>query len=143
MHDPATTEAERIQSVLDAKYTPADIGKMASDSPELEETQRNSLEKLLRKFEPLFDAGTIGHWKTDPVDLFPKDPDCTPYHTKPYPVPYSQERKLKDEIERMCNAGVMRKINKSEWAAPMFTIIKPDLSLCSLADLRELNKRIK
>jgi hypothetical protein len=42
MHDPATTEAERIQSVLDAKYIPEDIGKMASDSPELEETQRNS-----------------------------------------------------------------------------------------------------
>jgi hypothetical protein len=68
MHDPATTEAERIQSVLDAKYTPSDIGKVVSDSPELEETQRNSSEKLLRKFEPLFD-GTLGHWKTDPVDL--------------------------------------------------------------------------
>jgi hypothetical protein len=88
MHNPATTEAERIQSVLDAKYTPVDIGKM------------------LRKFEPLF-HGTLGHWKTDPVDLFLKDPDCTPYHAKPYPVPYSQERKLKDELERMCNAGVM------------------------------------
>jgi hypothetical protein len=46
---------------------------MASDSPELEETQRNSLEKLLRKVEPLFD-GTLGHWKTDPVDLILKDP---------------------------------------------------------------------
>jgi hypothetical protein len=130
MHDPATSEAERIQSVLDAKYTPADIGKMASDSPELEETQGNSLEKLLRKFEPLFD-GTLGHWKTDPVDLKLKDPDCTPYHAKPYPVPYSQERKVKDEIERMCTAGVMRRINISECAAPMFTITKPDLSLRS------------
>jgi hypothetical protein len=65
-----------------------------------------NLRKLLRKFEPLFD-GTLGHWKTDPVDLFLKDPDCTPYHAKPYPVPYSQERKLKDEIERICTAGVM------------------------------------
>jgi hypothetical protein len=107
MHDSATTKAERIQSALDAKYTSADIGKMASDSPELEESQRNSLEKLVRKFEPLFD-GTLGHWKTDPVDLFLKNPDCTPYHAKPYyPVPCSQERKLKDEIERMCTAGVM------------------------------------
>jgi hypothetical protein len=132
MLDPATTEAEIIQSVLDAKYTPADIGKMASNSPELQETQRNSLEKLLRKSEPLFD-GTLGHWKADPVDLFLKDPDCTPYHAKPYPVPYSQERKLKDEIERMCTAGVMQRINRSEWEAPMFTITKPDLSLRSLA----------
>jgi hypothetical protein len=51
--------------------------------------------------------------------------------------------KLKDEIEWVCTAGVMRRINRSEWAAPMFTITKPDLSLRSLADLRDLNKRIK
>ena len=37
----------------------------------------------------------------------------------------------------------MRKINDSEWASPMFTISKPDGTLRSLADLREINKRIK
>ena len=31
----------------------------------------------------------------------------------------------------------------SEWALPMFTLFKDDGSLRSLADLRELNKRIK
>src|SRR5688500_12545177 len=39
--------------------------------------------------------------------------------------------------------GILWKINKSEWACPMFTISKPDGSLWSLADLRELNKGIK
>ena len=39
--------------------------------------------------------------------------------------------------------GVLRKKNDSEWAAPMFTIMKPDGTLRSLADFRELNKRIK
>jgi hypothetical protein len=34
-------------------------------------------------------------------------------------------------------------MNRSEWACPMFTILKPDTSLRSLANLRELNKRIK
>jgi hypothetical protein len=38
---------------------------------------------------------------------------------------------------------VLRKINHSEWACPMFTISKPDGSLRSLADLREANKVIK
>jgi hypothetical protein len=38
---------------------------------------------------------------------------------------------------------VLRKINLSEWACPMFTISKPDGSLGSLADLREVNKVIK
>ena len=37
----------------------------------------------------------------------------------------------------------MRKVNRSEWAAPMFTIKKPDGTLRSLTDFRELNKRIK
>jgi hypothetical protein len=38
---------------------------------------------------------------------------------------------------------VFRKINHSEWACPTFTILKPDGSLRSLADLREVNKVIK
>ena len=58
-------------------------------------------------------------------------------------MPYSQEQQLKEEVERMCKWGIMRKVNRSEWAAPMFTIKKPDGTLRSLADFRELNKRIK
>ena len=37
----------------------------------------------------------------------------------------------------------MRKVNRSEWGSPAFTIIKKDGTLRSIADLRELNKRIK
>ena len=79
----------------------------------------------------------------DPIQLELKDPNCKPYHAKPYPVPHSQEKRLKDEIKRLCEYGVLRKINNSEWACPMFTIAKPDGSLRSLADLREVNKVIK
>jgi hypothetical protein len=90
----------------------------------------------------LFD-GTLGSWKTDSIDLELKEKDCKPYHAKPYPVPYSQEQKLRDEIRRLVEYGVLRKVNRSEWAHPMFTISKPNGSLRSLADLRKLNKRIK
>jgi hypothetical protein len=72
-----------------------------------------------------------------------KEKDTKPYHSKPFPVPHSQEQKLKDEVNRLCEYGVLRKVNRSEWGFPMFTILKPDSSLRSLADLRELNKRIK
>ena len=77
------------------------------------------------------------------MDLEQKEPNVKPHHSKPYPVPHSQEQKLKAELERLCQYGIMRKINRSEWACPMFTISKPDGSLRSLADLRELNKVIK
>ena len=50
-------------------------------------------------------------WDTDPIDLELKDPDAKPYHARPYPVPQSQERKLKDEIERLVGFGVLRKVN--------------------------------
>ena len=72
-----------------------------------------------------------------------KNPDEKPYYAKPFPVPHSQEKNLRAEIDRLIKFGVLRKINRSEWAAPMFTIPKPDGSLRSLADFRELNKRIK
>jgi hypothetical protein len=38
--------------------------------------------------------------------------------------------------------GVLTKINNSEWECPLFTMAKPDGSLQSLADLREVNKRL-
>ena len=77
------------------------------------------------------------------MDIVLRDPNCPPYHAKIYPVPHSQEQKLREEVDRLCKQGILRKINRSEWACPMITISKPDGSLCLLADLRELNKRIK
>jgi hypothetical protein len=43
----------------------------------------------------------------------------------------------------MVELGVMRKVNRSGWAFPAFTVPKKDTTLRSIADLRELNKRIK
>jgi len=65
------------------------------------------------------------------------------YHARPYPVPHSQEQKLRAEVTQLCDYSILHKINISEWACPMFTISKLDGSLCSLADLREINKVIK
>ena len=64
-------------------------------------------------------------------------------HSKPYPVPHFKEKKLKDEAQKLLKYGVLRKVNRSEWGSPMFTIVKPNGSLRSLADLRELNTQIK
>jgi transposase InsO family protein len=141
-HDPDTTDAERIQGIIDAKYCQADLDKVVKECTHLTPAEQRALLSLLTKFEHLFD-GTLGTWNTEPVDLELKDPTTKPYHSKPYPVPHSQEQKLKAEIKRLCEYGVLRKINISEWACPMFTISKPDGSLRSLADLRELNKVIK
>ena len=141
-HDPDTTDAERIQGIIESKYTPADLKKIVEECTHLDNAEQRQLLKLLQKYEELFD-GSLGTWKTAPIQLELKDPNVKPYHAKPYPVPHSQEKRLKEEIKRLCEYGVLRKINNSEWACPMFTISKPDSSLRSIADLREVNKVIK
>src|SRR4029078_520851 len=125
----------------DAKYCKADLNKLAQECDTLVKADQQKLLNLLQKYELLFD-GTVGTWNTDPVDLVLKDPTAAPYHAKAYPVPYSQEQKLKEEVDRLCRQEILREINRSQWACHMFTISKPDGSLWSLADLRELNKRI-
>jgi len=140
--DPLTTDAERIQNIVESKYCPADLKKIVGGCNLLSRSQQETFYNLLKKFAHLFD-GTLGNWKTDPVDLELRDKNEKPYHAKPYPVPHSQEQRLKDEVQRLIDFGVLQKVNRSEWACPMFTISKPDKSLRSLADLRELNKRIK
>ena len=61
----------------------------------LSKDQQKQLLRVLNKFESLFD-GTLGTWNTKPVELELKDPK--PVHAKPYPVPQSQEKQLKDEV---------------------------------------------
>jgi len=140
-NDPIATDAQRIQSILDVKYAPASTSEMVSECTNLQVSEQEKLSELLDKYADLFD-GTLGTWKTSPVQLELK-PDATPYHGKAYPVPHSQERALKEEVQRMVDLGVMRKVNRSEWAFPAFTVPKKDATLRSIADLRELNKRIK
>jgi hypothetical protein len=49
--------------------------------------------------------GTLGTWDTELIDFKPEDPNAKPYHGRPYPVPQSQEAKLKAEIERWFPTG--------------------------------------
>jgi hypothetical protein len=142
IHDPDTTDAAWIQEIMDVKHAPADIDEMVPKCTHLTNNEREDLKRLLEKFEPLFD-GTLGTWDTEPIDLDSKDPDAKPYHAKPYPVPQSQEVKLRAEIERLVSYGVLQKVNRSGWASPMFTVTKKDQTLRSIADLRKVNKRIQ
>ena len=63
------TDAKLLSLILDAKYGNSDSHKvMETQRQNLTMTQRNNLLKLLQKFEELFD-GTLGTWKTYPVDF--------------------------------------------------------------------------
>jgi hypothetical protein len=70
-------------------------------------------------------------------------PDAKPYHAKAYPIPKVHVNTLKMEVDRLCESGVLKKVNRSEWAAPTFIVPKKDGSVRFISDFRELNKRIK
>ena len=81
MHDPDTTESERIQQILDGKYTPADLKAEVAKCEMLSLSEKEDLLTLLNKYETLFD-GSLGQWNTDPIKLELKL-EASPYHAKP------------------------------------------------------------
>jgi hypothetical protein len=89
----------------------------------------------------LFD-GSLGTWNGKTYDIQLK-PDAKPYHSRPLPIPKIYEATLKIELECLTKAGVSKKVNQSEWAAPTFLIPRRMLWFDLFLIFQELNKRIK
>ena len=53
----------------------------------------------------------------------------TPYHARPYTIPQAYKQTFESKVQRLCDMGVLRKINRSEWAPngawTLRTYIKP------------------
>ena len=133
-------EVERMSSILDAKYSPANLEKVVNDVSTIGTEDKTKLLALLQEHELLFD-GTLGKWRGKPYHIDLKE-GATPYHGKPYPVPKAYEETLKKELKRLVNIGVLKKVNRSEWAFPSFIIPKKDHTVRFINNLIELNKRI-
>ena len=129
------------EKILDSKYKKADLQEVVNKNDHLSPDKKAELLKLLRKFEPLFD-GTLGKYTGKQYDIELKD-DAKPYHSKPYTVPHAYEQTFRKEVERLCDIGVLRRINRSEWAAGTFLIPKKNHTVRFITDFRELNKRIR
>ena len=103
--------------------------------------QKKNTSKVTHQCENLFD-GTLGQWKGPPVEIQLRE-GAKPYHARAYPIPKSQEAKIRNEIERLIKAKVLKKVNRSEWAAPNFVIAKKDETIRFISAFRELKARIK
>jgi len=143
VHDSqAVDEAtKRIKEILDAKYEKISIKEVVAGQTHLNKECQTKLKELLTKFEDLFD-GTLGRWNGPSYEIELKE-GAKPYHARAYPIPKVHERTLRMEVERLCKAGVLKKVNRSEWAAPTFILPKKDGTVRFINDFRELNKRIK
>jgi hypothetical protein len=124
IHDSPCLEeaAERIKRILDAKYEPANLDELTAKCTHLTPEQQEDLNFLLKKYESLFD-GSLGTWKGENYDIELRS-DATPYHARAFPIPRIHEQTLRQEVDRLCQIGVLKKVNRSEWAAPTFIIPK-------------------
>jgi len=138
--DPVEDAVHRVKRILDAKYEKADIERICEEQAELDKQQREQLAVLLRKYEALFD-GQLGRWHGQEVKLELQE-GAKPYHARAYNIPRCHIQTLKAEVDRLVKIGVLKKVNRSEWAAPTFIIPKKDGSVRFISDFRELNKRI-
>ena len=139
--DSTRDSTKRTVEILDASYEKANLAEVLDQTcGHLSSIQRNSMLKLLTKYEELFD-GTLGDFETDPVNLELKK-DATAYHGRPYPIPHSQLKVFKKEVERLCELGVLKRQPESEWGSPTFIIPKKNGQVRFLTDFREVNKQI-
>lgn len=132
---------DNLKSILEAIYEKANLDKITSEMDHLAPSQHQALGNLLQQHCSLFD-GLLGKWRMG-VYRIELRPDATPYHARAYPVPKAYTETLKVEVNRLVEAGVLRKVNRSKWAVPTFIIPKKDGSVCFIFDFRELNKLIR
>ena len=65
-----------------------------------------------------------------------------PYHGRPYPIAQIHKATLMKEINRLVLIGVMKRQSSLQWASPTFIIPKKDMTVRTISDFKELNKRI-
>ncbi len=137
-----TQEAtERMVRILDSKYEKANLSNVVASTTHLTDVEKRKLYNLLVKYEDLFD-GTLGEWKTDPVDFELVD-NAKPHSQRHYPVPHLYKETFRKELERLVKLGVLEPTQSSEWGSPTFIIPKKDNRIRFVSDFRRLNAKIK
>ena len=98
-----------IKRTMEAKYVKADLDSITDGMEHLSSSERTSSKEVLKNDEELFD-GTLGTWRAETLDVESK-PGVSPCHAKPCPTPKAHEQTLEDEVDRLCKAGVLQKVN--------------------------------
>jgi hypothetical protein len=83
----------------------------------------------------------LGDWKLPPVFFLLKE-GAKIYHGRPYPIPKIHKANLMKEIDCLLAIKVLKWQPSLQWASPSFIIPKKDHTVCTISDLRELNKQI-
>ena len=82
------------------------------------------LNNLLDKHKALFkdELGTV-HPENAILNV---KPDATPRFFKPMPVPFAIKEVIGKELDRLKEQGILKKVDSSDWAAPIVPVPKKD-----------------
>ena len=106
---------------------------------QLDSTTQQQLDYLLGTSKDQFakDETTIG---TTPLTQLSIDTgDLDPVSQKPYPIAMKHYQWVKEEIDKLLEAGVIRN-SHSSWSAPIIVVLKGDGGKRPVIDYRALNK---
>ncbi|XP_054260546.1 uncharacterized protein K02A2.6-like [Macrosteles quadrilineatus] len=105
-------------------------------------TTSTALEDLLDEFKELFEPGVglIPHKKAH-LQLVE---GARPIFVNARPVPYALTEKVELELNRLEEAGIISKTDKSDWGTPIVPVVKPNGNIRICADYKvTVNKQIK
>ena len=122
-----------------------DVAEKMSLVKRLEETTMNMKTKEVKKVEYTKDIfGTTGLMATKPVKIVTKE-NAEPYClTTARRVPFPLEKQVEDELNRMEQDGIIKKIHEpTDWCAPMVPVVKRNKTVRICVDFKKLNLAVK
>ena len=94
----------------------------------------DTLSDVLNRHKNVFDKrlGTIKGFKAD-IKL---QDSAKPVFCKARPVPYALRQKVEEELDRLESLGVVKKVERSDWASPIVCMPKKDGSIRICGDFK-------
>ena len=94
----------------------------------------NPVDRLEKKYPKLFD---VGHGKINNFKAtIALQPGAQPVYRKARPVPYELKRKVEAELDCLEQQGIIKKVKRSSWAAPIVVVPKTDKSIRICGDYK-------
>ena len=96
--------------------------------------QTDGFEQIVKEYPDVFshELGTIRDFKAK-IEL---KPDAVPKFHRPRPVPYALKDAVSRELRQLEERGVITRIERSDWAAPIVVVPKSDKSLRICGDYK-------
>jgi hypothetical protein len=126
--------------ILPAHYEKANLQQVVEAHPNLSSPDKAQLLQVLTSVPQIFD-GTLGKVDMPPVHLELK-PEAQPYNSRAFPIPQVHYETVKNDVDRLCQLGVLKKVPPGRWACPSFIVPKSNGTVRFITDFRQVNARI-